>query len=379
MAYNREMKKLKVGILFGGKSGEHEVSIVSAMSIYGALDKQKYDVTMIGIDPEGRWLLPDQTKLLTQKENPRLIKLNTEKATVSLLPYQHSSQLVPVEAKQGMSGLDVIFPVLHGTNGEDGTVQGLLELAQIPFVGCGVLSSAICMDKDVSRKLLAAASIPVVETISGDIEDFKKNSKTLLDQAEKQLGYPYFVKPANAGSSVGVHKVKSRIDAEKLVADSFKYDLKVLFEHAVDAREIECAVLGNSNPKASSLGEIVPHHEFYSYEAKYIDKNGADLCIPPKNLSPEITKKIQDYAVKAFKVLQCRGMARVDFFLDRKTNELFLNELNTIPGFTNISMYPKMWEASGLPYPKLLDELIRLAIEFHEKKSHLKTSYEPEG
>jgi D-alanine-D-alanine ligase len=373
------MKKLKVGILFGGKSGEHEVSVVSAMSIYNALDKQKYDVTMIGIDPDGRWLLPDQTKLLTQKENPRLIKLNQEKATVSLLPYQHSEQLVAVDAKTGMSGIDVIFPVLHGTNGEDGTVQGLLELAQIPFVGCGVLGSAICMDKEVSRKLLAASGVPVVETISADIEEFKTQSRQLLDKAEKQLGYPYFVKPANAGSSVGVHKVKSRADAEKLVADSFKYDLKVLFEHAVDAREIECAVLGNAHPKASNLGEIVPKHEFYSYEAKYIDQNGAELCIPPKNLSPEITKKIQHYAIQAFKVLQCRGMARVDFFLDRKTGELFLNELNTIPGFTSISMYPKMWEASGLPYPQLLDELIRLAIEFHEKKSHLKTTYEPQG
>jgi D-alanine-D-alanine ligase len=358
------MKKLKVGILFGGKSGEHEVSIVSAMSIYNALDKQKYDVTMIGIDPEGRWVLPDQTKLLAQKDNPRLIKLNKEKE---------------VEVKAGMAGMDVIFPVLHGTNGEDGTVQGLLELAQIPFVGCGVLGSAICMDKEVARTLMKAAGIPVVETISVDIDEYKKNTKTLLDQAEKQLGYPYFVKPANAGSSVGVHKVKSRADAEKLVTDSFRYDLKVLFEHAVDAREIECAVLGNANPKASNLGEIVPRHEFYSYEAKYMDENGAELCIPPKGLKPEMTKRIQDCAVKAFKALQCRGMARVDFFLDRKTNELYLNELNTIPGFTNISMYPKMWEASGLPYPKLLDELIRLAIEFHEKKSRLKTTYEPEG
>lgn len=377
--YNIRMKKLKVGILFGGKSGEHEVSVVSAMSIYQALDKQKYDVTMIGIDPEGRWLLPDQTKLLTQQENPRLIKLNQEKATVSLLPYHSSQQLIPIEAKSGLTGLDVIFPVLHGTNGEDGTIQGLLELAQIPFVGCGVLGSAICMDKEVARKLMIAAGIPVVETVHATDEEWKTERKAVLDKVEKKLGYPYFVKPANAGSSVGVHKVKTRADAEKLVADSFLYDLKVLFEQAVDAREIECSVLGNSKPKASILGEIIPKHEFYSYEAKYMDENGAELCIPAKDLKPELTEKIQTYAIQAFEVLQCRGMARVDFFLDRKTNALYLNELNTIPGFTSISMYPKLWEASGLPYPKLLDELIRLAIEYHEKKARLKTTYEPQG
>jgi len=373
------MKKLKVGILFGGKSGEHEVSIVSAMSVYNALDKQKYDVTMIGIDPDGRWLLPDQTKLLMQRENPRLIKLNQEKATVSLLPYHSSQQLIPIEARAGLTGLDVIFPVLHGTNGEDGTIQGLLELAQIPFVGCGVLGSAICMDKEVARTLMATAGIPVVETVVANDEEWQSNPNALLDRVEKKLGYPYFVKPANAGSSVGVHKVKNRNEAKEFIGDSFLFDLKVLFEQSVDAREIECSVLGNAKPRASILGEIVPKHEFYSYEAKYMDENGAELCIPAKDLNPQLTEKIQNFAIRAFEVLQCRGMARVDFFLDRKTGALYLNELNTIPGFTSISMYPKLWEASGLPYPKLLDELIRLAIEYHEKKARLKTTYEPQG
>jgi D-alanine-D-alanine ligase len=373
------MKKLKVGLLFGGKSGEHEVSLTSAMSIYQALDKEKYEVSMIGIDPDGRWILPDQTKLLAQKDKPRNIKLNQEKATVLLLPYPNAKQMVPIEAKAGLSGLDVIFPVLHGTNGEDGTIQGLLELAQIPFVGSGVLGSSICMDKEVSRILLKAAGIPVVETITGHFYEFEADRKSLLDRAEKQLGYPYFVKPANAGSSVGVHKVKERASAEKFVADSFRYDMKVLFEKAVDAREIEVSILGNEKPRASQLGEINPTHEFYSYEAKYIDANGAELSIPAKALKPGVAEQIQKYAIKAFEVLQCRGLARVDFFVDRKTEALYLNELNTLPGFTSISMYPKMWEASGLPYAKLLDELIRLAIEYNEKKIKLKTTYEPES
>lgn len=371
------MKKLRVGLLFGGKSGEHEVSVVSAMSIYHALDKNKYEVVMIGIDPNGRWLLPDQTKVLAQSQNPRLVKLNQEKATVSLLPYPSSQQLVPVEAKAGMSGLDVIFPVLHGTNGEDGTVQGLLELAQIPFVGSGVLGSAICMDKEIARNLLRAAGIPVVETLSVQADDFAAKKNFYLDQFEEKFSYPYFVKPANAGSSVGVHKVKQRSQALEFVEDAYRYDLKVLIEQAVDARELECSVLGNEKPRASIVGEIIPRHEFYSYEAKYIDENGAELCIPAKNVEPALVEKIQNYAVKAFQVLQCRGLARVDFFLDRTTGKLFLNELNTLPGFTSISMYPKLWEASGLGYPQLLDELIRLAIEFQQKKSRLKTSYEP--
>lgn len=375
-----EMKKLKVGLIFGGKSGEHEVSVASAMSVYSALDKQKYDVTLIGIDPAGRWLLPDQARLLAQRENPRLIKLNKENATVSLVPYAHSQQLIPVEAKSvSVTGFDVIFPILHGTYGEDGTMQGLLELAEIPYVGSGVLGSSICMDKEIARTLLKAAGIPVVPTLTAHRYEFEDGFDALLEKAEKQLGYPYFVKPANMGSSVGVHKAKDRVGARKAIADAFLYDLKILLEHGVDARELECSVLGNERPRASIVGEIVPHHEFYSYEAKYMDENGADLCIPAKDLDPSLIEKIQKYSVEAFRALECRGLARVDFFLDRKTGELFLNELNTLPGFTKISMYPKLWEASGLPYPKLLDELIRLAIEYHEKKSKLKTTYEPQG
>jgi D-alanine-D-alanine ligase len=373
------MKKLNVGILFGGKSGEHEVSIVSALSVYHALDKQKYNVTLIGIDPAGRWLLPDQARLLAQSENPRLIKLNQEKATVSLLPYTHAQQLISVDSSVStFTHLDVIFPVLHGTNGEDGTVQGLLELAQIPFIGSGVLGSALCMDKEVSRRLLKAAGIPVVPSMSVHSEEYSEAPDAFLAKAERLFGYPYFVKPVNMGSSVGVHKVKDRASARKLVDDAFQYDLKVLFEKGVAARELECSVLGNETPRASIVGEIIPRHEFYSYEAKYMDDNGAELCIPAKNLSPELAIKVRDLAILAFKVLDCRGLARVDFFLDRETGELFLNELNTLPGFTKISMYPKLWEASGLPYSALLDELIQLALTYSTKKAALKTSYEPQ-
>jgi D-alanine-D-alanine ligase len=242
-----------------------------------------------------------------------------------------------------------------------------------------VLGSSICMDKDVARRLLAAAGIPVVPSLSVSQEEIQSDVTAVADRAEKKFGYPYFAKPANMGSSVGVHKIKSRAEAAGKLQDAAKYDLKILIEHGVDAIELECSVLGNEKPTASIIGEIVPKHDFYSYEAKYMDENGAEYFIPSKSVDAAMTEKIQKLSIEAFKVLECKGMARVDFFLDRKTGELFLNELNTIPGFTSISMYPKLWEASGLPYPKLLDELIRLAIDLHQKKSKLKTTYEPQG
>jgi D-alanine-D-alanine ligase len=379
-------KKINVAILFGGKSGEHEVSIVSATSIYHALDKDKYNVTLIGIDKTGRWLVPDQAQILAHSENPRLIKLNKQKATVGLVPFESKKQLVPIggagrSPKSGppalARGIDVILPVLHGTYGEDGTIQGLLELANIPYAGSGVLGSALGMDKEVSRKLLRDAGIPVVPFKVVHRHEFDKNAKNILDDAAKSFQFPYFVKPANMGSSVGVNKVKTPGEAMSKFKDAFLYDTKILIERGVDARELECAVLGNHEPKASCIGEIVPRHEFYSYEAKYIDDNGADLLIPAAQLPAKMAEQIQKYSVEAFKVLQCRGMARVDFFLDRKTGELYLNEINTIPGFTKISMYPKLWDATGLPYARLLDELIALALEIHAEKASLKTTYEP--
>ena len=376
------MAKIKVGIIFGGKSGEHEVSIVSATSVSRALDKAKYDVTMIGIDKTGRWTLPDPQSLLEHQNVPRLLKLNNEKKTVSFLPFEYDKQLLPIgEATQAMSAVDgkqfdVIIPILHGTYGEDGTIQGLFELANIPYVGSGVLGSSLGMDKDVSKRLFQAAGIPVVPWRTLRKHDFKKNSKQILDQLEKEFSYPYFVKPANMGSSVGVHKVKARAEAEEKLQDAFQYDIKVLVEKAINARELEVSILGNHTPKASIVGEIIPNHEFYSYEAKYLDENGADLKIPAVDLSPKQITQLQSLAVKAFQSLECRGLARVDFFLDRNTNQIYLNEINTIPGFTSISMYPKLWEATGIPYVQLLDELIHLAMEFHQEKNELKTSFE---
>jgi D-alanine-D-alanine ligase len=374
------LKKLRVALIFGGKSGEHEVSITSAMSIYHALDKTRYEVTLIGIDKTGRWLLPDQTLMLTQKENPRLIKLNKQNHSVALVSFESNKPLVDINAPSSSplpSHFDVVLPILHGTFGEDGTIQGLLELANLPYVGSGVLGSSVGMDKDVSRRLLAAAGIPVVKTRCYTKSQVVKNGDQVISEIQKEFAFPFFVKPANMGSSVGVSKVKSAADIRPKLFAALAYDTKILVEEGVDARELECAVLGNEEPRASLVGEIVPHHEFYSYEAKYIDENGADLKIPAENISAEVVKQVQDLALRAFRALECRGLARVDFFLDRKTNKLYLNEINTIPGFTNVSMYPKLWEASGVPYAQLLDELIQLAIERHAEKVALKTSFDP--
>lgn len=376
-------KKKNIALIFGGKSGEHEVSISSALSVYKALDKDKYDVLLIGIDKTGRWLAPSEAEVLAHSDNPRLLKLNSEKESLSLIPFESNKQIVPLQNTQGQANqlshhkIDVIIPILHGTFGEDGTIQGLLELSNIPYVGSGVLGSAVGMDKDVSRRLLKAAGIPTVPTLTFKKHEFTKDPQKVIDQALKVLGLPFFVKPANMGSSVGVYKVKTAADAATQIQNAFQYDGKILIEKSIPARELECSVLGNDFPRASIVGEIIPQHEFYSYEAKYIDENGALLKIPAEDISADLVLQIQNYSTQAFQVLECSGLARVDFFLDRHTGELFLNEINTLPGFTKISMYPKLWEASGLGYAQLLDELIQLAIEKHKMKNELKTSFEP--
>lgn len=373
--------KQHVVILFGGKSGEHEVSIVSALSVYQALDKSKYDVTMVGIDKTGRWLLPDQSLLLAQKENPRLIKLNEIKNTVALIPCPEQKSLRSVSQQNGsllpsaIKKIDVVFPVLHGTQGEDGTVQGLLELANLPYVGAGVLGSSLAMDKEMTKRVLHEAGIPVVPYITVRRKEFDRDVSAVVKVAKEKFGYPYFVKPCNLGSSVGIHKVKDDADALVKIRDAFLYDTKVIIEQAINARELECAVLGNDDPQASVIGEIIPAHEFYSYDAKYIDPNGAELSYPAKNLDQKTVDLIQSLAKKTFIATECAGMARVDFFLDKDTGKIYLNELNTIPGFTSISMYPKLWEASGLPYPKLLDRLIELALERYEQHQKIKMTY----
>lgn len=371
-------KKIRVGLIFGGRSGEHEVSIASALSVFNALDKSRYEVSLIAIDKDGRWLLPDPKPLLAQASNPLEIKLNRDSAAVGLLPFpSQKRQMVPLNSsEQTTPGFDVVLPILHGTFGEDGTIQGLLELAQIPYAGSGVLGSAVGMDKDVSRRLLREAGIKTVPTMAVRKLNYFSNPSQIEAKITSNFKFPFFVKPANAGSSVGVHKVKTQADLAPALKDAFEFDTKVLVEMAVAARELECAVLGNEEPKASIVGEIVPTHEFYSYQAKYLDENGAALKIPAEGLSAEVIEEVRTQAIKAFQTLECRGMARVDFFLDRETGELYLNEINTIPGFTKISMYPKLWEATGLPYSKLLDELIRLAIENADARKALKTSYE---
>ena len=364
-------KKIRVSILFGGKSAEHEVSLQSAKNIVEAIDKDKYDVILIGIDKNGQWYLNEASRFLLHAENPKLIALNRSSEHVALVPKDNRNQLVNLSSRESLGPIDVVFPVLHGPFGEDGTVQGLLKLFNVPFVGASVLGSAIGMDKDVMKRLLRDAGIPIPDFLV-----FHKESIDEIDfeQVKKQLGLPLFIKPANLGSSVGIHKVKDESRFMPAILDAFQYDVKILIEEYIKGREIECSVLGNENPIVSIPGEIIPQHEFYSYEAKYIDEKGASLEIPAK-LSPEIIKQIQDVALRAFKALCCEGMARVDFFL-RNEKEIFVSEINTIPGFTKISMYPKLWEASGIPYTELIDKLIQLALERFEREKKIKISYD---
>lgn len=342
----------------------------SAKNIIGAIDKGKYEVVTIGIDKKGHWLLNNSSRFLLNAGNPKLIKLNKEASKeLALMPGEAARQLVNLSGGEPTKPIDVAFPVLHGPFGEDGTVQGLLKLLDVPFVGASVLGSALGMDKEVQKRLLRAAGIPTAKFIT-----FNKNSEIDFKSVKKKLGLSLFVKPVNLGSSVGISKVADERQFKNAVAEAFKYDRKIMAEEYIRGREIECSVLGNDKPIASVLGEIIvgDNHEFYSYEAKYIDENGAVLAIPAK-LSLPIVKKVQDIAVKAFKTLCLEGMARVDFFL-RNKNEVIVNELNTIPGFTKISMYPKLWEASGISYAELIDRLIMLAIERYAREKKLRTS-----
>lgn len=361
------MKKKRIAILFGGKSAEHEVSLQSAKSVVDALDKKKYDIVLIGIDKQGKWLLNDQSHFLLNAENPKLISLNKSNKEVSLLPGSTSAQLVP-SSKDSIGAVDVVFPVMHGTYAEDGSMQGLLKIMDVAFVGADVLGSAVGMDKDVMKRLLRDAGLPIGKFIS-----VKRGEKITFKEAKQKLGTPLFIKPANLGSSVGVHKAKNEKEFNAAIKDAFKYDTKILIEEFIEAREIECAVLGNDKPKASLPGEVIPHHEFYSYESKYIDENGAGLRIPA-DLPKKVSDQIREVAVKTFTTLCCAGMGRVDCFLT-KDNKIYVNEINTIPGFTKISMYPKLWEATGLSYSQLLDELIDLAIQRHDEIKKLKTSF----
>jgi D-alanine-D-alanine ligase len=368
-----EQRKLRVGVLFGGRSGEHEVSLASAASVIRGLDPQKYEAVPIGITKEGHWLIGAGA----QKMLPEVLKAG-QRVVMSADPTETALIALDGGAAAGGQKLDVIFPVIHGTFGEDGTMQGLLELAGLPFVGAGVLGSAIGMDKDVAKKLMQVAGIPVVPWIAVLRADWERNPKEIRRAVEKKFEYPVFVKPATLGSSVGMTKVHSRAELGPALDLAAEFAMKILVERAVSAREIEVSVLGNHDPKASIPGEIVPHREFYDYAAKYLEE-GTQLLIPAKLKKSEI-KKVRAMAVTAFKALELSGMARVDFFIEKRGGKIFLNEVNTIPGFTSISMYPKLWEADGIPFQDLISKLIELALEQHREKVRTKYQIElPEG
>jgi len=361
--------KIRVGILFGGKSAEHEISLLSAKNVIDAIDKTKYEPVLIGIDKSGRWLMGEPSHFLLNTGNPKLIAINKANSeNVALVP-QSEGRLTSLHSGHFDKTVDVVFPILHGPFGEDGTIQGLLKLANVPFVGAGVLGSAVGMDKDVMKRLLRDAGIPVPKFLV-----FRHGEKPDFGSVTHALGQPVFVKPANLGSSVGISKAKDAAGLQKAAADAFRYDTKILIEEAVQGREIECAVLGNDEPIASVPGEIIPTHEFYDYDAKYVDENGARLEAPAK-LSPETVKRVQDLAVWTFKAVNCEGMGRVDMFL-KADGTLLVNEINTIPGFTKISMYPRLWALSGISYSQLIDRLIQLAIERFEQEQKLRTSHD---
>jgi len=364
-------KKIRVGILFGGKSGEHEVSLQSAKNVFEAIDKEKYDVVLIGINKKGQWSLLDASQFLLDADDPKKIKLRDSTDQINLVPGNSDERLFNPTGSRSVGPIDVIFPILHGPFGEDGTVQGLLKLANLPFVGAGVLGSAVGMDKDVMKRLLREAQIPIARFL---VYNRQAESEMSFESIRDQLGLPFFIKPANYGSSIGINKVHDMGQFERAVNEAFEFDNKIVIEEGIEGREIECSVLGNEDPIASVPGEIIPRHEFYSYEAKYIDEHGAHLIIPA-DLPSSLVRRVQDLAVSTFQALCCEGMARVDFFL-KENNEVLVNEINTIPGFTKISMYPRLWEASGISYSELIDRLIQLAIKRFEKETRLKTSYE---
>jgi D-alanine-D-alanine ligase len=368
---NTDKKRLRVGVLFGGRSGEHEVSLASAAAVIRGMDPDKYEPVPIGITKEGHWLVGSGA----QKMLPEVLKGGQR---VMMTADPTDAALMRLDGSGGGQRLDVVFPVMHGTFGEDGTIQGLLDLAGLPFVGAGVLGSAIGMDKDVAKRLLQAAKIPVVPWIAVHRADWERSPKDIERSVERRFTYPVFVKPATLGSSVGMTKVHSREELAPALNLASEFAMKILVERAMVAREIEVAVLGNSQPAASIPGEIVPHREFYDYAAKYLEE-GTQLLIPAKLKAGQV-KKIQAFALAAFRALELSGMARVDFFVEKKGGKIFLNEVNTIPGFTSISMYPKMWEASGIPFRKLIDKLIALALEQHAEKARTKYQIElPQG
>jgi D-alanine-D-alanine ligase len=378
------LKKLRVGVIYGGRSGEHEVSIASAAAVVQNLDRQRYEPVPIRIEKDGRWIIADRlpssssaAEVIEQSRLEAARRLGRGGREAHLVAYPGDEQIMTIERGSTPSvtglALDVVFPVLHGPYGEDGTVQGLLELGNIPYVGAGVLASAVGMDKAVSKLVFAARGLPLTRYLVALRSDWKAAPAKVTAEVTGQLGYPVFVKPANLGSSVGISKVKHEAALSAAMDAAGEFDRKIVIEAAVpNAREIEIAVLGNDSPQTSLPGEVIPSREFYDYQAKYLDDDSR--IVIPAELPPEVTIEVKRLAVEAFRALDCAGMARVDFLMDASTSRLYLNEINTIPGFTTISMYSKMWAASGVPYPELLDRLITLARERHAEKQQTRTS-----
>lgn len=368
-------KKIRVGLIFGGRSGEHEVSFCSATSIIKAIDKDKYTIVPIGITKEGRWISPQDSELALQTG-----KIEGE-SSVFLLNDPSGSALIRTDNNQRadksltLERIDLIFPILHGPYGEDGTIQGFLELANIPYVGSGVASSSISMDKDFMKTIFQQRGLPILKWVTIKRKEWQKDKEKTLSLIQAKFEYPLFVKPANLGSSVGITKVHKKEELDEAIDLASAYDRKILIEEGLEeAREIECGVLGNDEPLASVVGEVIPAGEFYDYNSKYID-GGTQLIIPAE-LPVNVSKKVQEIALHAFKAVDAVGMARVDFFVSKKENKIYLSEINTIPGFTSVSMYPRLWEASGVPYSELIDRLLQLALERHQDKNQNKISYD---
>jgi len=377
----KQGRKLQVGVLFGGRSGEHEVSLMSARSVLSALDPMKYDVVQVGITHSGEWLVGED--VLGRMTSGWDGKYSDRLTPGVILPDPTRPGLYGIRSWQEkdilerLADLDVVFPVLHGTFGEDGTLQGLLEMAGVAYVGAGVLGSSVGMDKGLFREVMRARDIPAVETLVVLRDEIETKIESVLDRAEALASYPLFTKPANLGSSVGVSKCSNRSDLLEGLMDAARYDRRVLVERGVNAREIEVSVLGNADPVASVPGEIIPADEFYSYDAKYIHE-GSELLIPAP-ISAEMAERVRNLAMRAYLAIDCAGMARVDFLLDKDSGELFLSEVNTIPGFTKISMYPKLWEASGLPFAALVDRLIELAMERRAERDRTEWRFRRSG
>lgn len=370
-------KKIRVGLVFGGRSGEHEVSLASATSVMANLDGETYEVVPIGITKEGSWLLGmDPPTLLASELQVGEDGVNAEQTTAVTLTGDPSlRRLIPMQGNKPLGergALDVIFPVLHGTYGEDGTLQGMLEMANVPYVGCGVLGAALGMDKEKMKMIFQALGLPIVDYVVYRRSQWERSPETIMGVIEQRLGYPCFVKPVNLGSSVGISKAHVRGELERAIDLAAEFDSKVIIERGIDCRELECAVLGNDEPIASVVGEVIASNEFYDYDAKYIDD--MSQVIIPADIPNGVADEVRRQSVSAFLALDLNGLARVDFFLDKGSGQVYINEVNTMPGFTQISMYPKLWEASGLPYAELLNRLIELAIERYEDKQRNRTS-----